>query len=110
MEIAISHLLIVMAVMAVATFITRSLPFIVFHKQSEHPLLDYLFKYLAPVLMVLLLVYSFKNEAFISLAFVPELIGLLVTLILHLIWRQPLISIVTGTGVYMVLVQTAILA
>ena len=60
--------------------------------------------------MVLLLVYSFKNESFISLGFVPEVIGLVSTLIFHLLWRQPLISIVGGTAIYMVLVQIGFMA
>jgi len=81
------------------------LPFVLFHKKSDHPLLEYLGTYLPPVLMVLLLVYSFKNETFISLGFVPEIIALLCTLVFHLLWRQPLISIVGGTGIYMVLAQ-----
>ena len=109
MEITVSHLLVFMLVMAAATFITRVIPFVLFHKHSDHPLLEYLGRFLPPVLMVLLLVYSFKNETFLSLSFVPEVLGLLVTLVLHLLWRQPLISIVVGTGFYMTLVQTGLL-
>jgi len=105
MESSIGFLLVFMLVMAAATFITRALPFVLFHKKSDHPLLEYLGTFLPPVLMVLLLVYSFKNETFLSIGFVPEIIGLLSTLVLHLLWRQPLISIVGGTGVYMALVQ-----
>ena len=53
---------------------------------------------------------QFKNETFISLGFVPEIIGLLSTLVFHLLWRQPLISIVGGTAIYMVLVQMGFMA
>ena len=110
MENSISYLLLFMLVMAGATFITRALPFVLFHKKSDHPLVEYLGTYLPPVLMVLLLVYSFKNETFISLGFVPEVIGLVSTLVFHLLWRQPLISIVGGTAIYMVLVQIGFMA
>ncbi len=109
MEITMSQLMVFMLVMASATFITRALPFVLFDKHSDHPFLNYLGRFLPPVLMVLLLVYSFKNETFISLDFVPELLGLMVTLVLHLLWRQPLISIVVGTAFYMLLVQTHLL-
>ena len=104
------HLILVMLVMAVATFLTRALPFVVFYKTSDHPVLNYLGRVLPSVLMVLLVVYSFKNEHIMSISFLPELLALLITLWLHFIWRQPLVSIIGGTGLYMVFVQTGILA
>ncbi|MDP6968168.1 MAG: AzlD domain-containing protein [Gammaproteobacteria bacterium] len=103
------HLMLVMLVMAVATFLTRALPFVVLSKASDHPLLNYLGHYLPPVLMVLLLVYSFKHEDIMSINFVPELLGLLTTIVLHIVWRQSLVSIMGGTALYMVLVQSGVL-
>jgi branched-subunit amino acid transport protein AzlD len=99
----------VMLVMAVATFLTRALPFMFLSRASGHPLLNYLGDYLPPILMVLLVVYSFKNADMVSVKFLPELIGLFTTMLLHLLWRQPLISITGGTALYMLLVQTDIL-
>ena len=104
---SVSHLMAVMLVMAAATFLTRALPFWLFSKVADHPLLDFLGRYLPPMLMVLLLVYSFKNEDFMSLGFLPELAGLAITFFLHVTWRQPLVSILLGTAAYMILVQTA---
>ncbi|MDP6190452.1 MAG: AzlD domain-containing protein [Gammaproteobacteria bacterium] len=104
------HLILIMLVMAVATFLTRALPFVVFYKTSEHPILNYLGRVLPPVIMVLLVVYSFKNKDIMSIGFLPELLALLMVALLHFIWRQPLVSIIGGTGLYMVFVQTGMLA
>ena len=102
-------LLVVMLVMAIATFLTRALPFMFLSRASGHPLLNYLGDYLPPILMVLLVVYSFKNADVVSVNFLPELVGLFTTMLLHLLWRQPLVSIIGGTALYMLLVQTEIL-
>ena len=92
-------------VMTAATFLTRALPFVLLYKYAQNDLLVYLGRYLPPMLMVVLLVYSFQDENFISVDFLPELLGVVVTAVMHLLWRQPLVSITTGTGVYMVSIQ-----
>jgi branched-subunit amino acid transport protein AzlD len=55
--------------------------------------------------MVLLVVYSFKNDAAISVDFLPELACLALVAGLHIAFRQALLSIVGGTAAYMALVQ-----
>ncbi|MFT6927342.1 MAG: branched-subunit amino acid transport protein AzlD [Psychromonas sp.] len=105
------YLLLLIAVMAVATFITRVLPFILLYKVSDHPMLLYLGRYLPPVMMVLLLIYCFRDLRFSALSDGPaELLALLLVIALHL-WRgNALLSIMAGTGLYMFLSQSLALA
>lgn len=102
----IRYLLLFIAVMALATFATRALSFIVLHKVSDHPLLLYLGRYLPPVMMVLLVIYCFRDLRFTELTDGPaELLALTVVVVLHL-WRgNALLSIMAGTGLYMFLCQ-----
>ncbi|PKH03074.1 branched-chain amino acid transporter [Psychromonas sp. MB-3u-54] len=107
----INYLLLFILVMAVATFITRVLPFILLYKISDHPMLIYLGRYLPPVMMVLLLIYCFKDLRFSTFDDGPaELLALLLVVALHL-WRaNALLSIMAGTGLYMYLSQSLVLA
>ena len=107
----IHYLLLFIAVMAVATFITRVLPFILLYKVSDHPMLIYLGRYLPPVMMVLLLIYCFRDLRFSTFSDGPaELLALLLVVVLHL-WRDnALLSIMAGTGLYMFISQSLVLA
>lgn len=98
----------VIAVLAVSTFFTRALPFLLLSRVANHPLLEYLGRFLPPIVMVLLVIYSFKTEASISVDFLPELGCLALVAALHLAFKQSLISIVGGTAAYMTLVQMGI--
>jgi branched-subunit amino acid transport protein AzlD len=102
---SISYLLIVIAVLSGVTFLTRILPFVLLYKVADHPMLVYLGRYLPPVLMVLLVLYTFKDVKFSGNWLPPELLGILLVTVLHLSLRQPLVSIMGGTAFYMVLLQ-----
>lgn len=102
------YLLTVIAVITAATFLTRVLPFVLLYKVADHHILIFLGKYLPPVMMVLLVVYTFKGEDLASTGFLPELGCLALTAILHLAFKHPLVSILGGTGAYMTLVQMGI--
>ena len=102
------YLFTVIAVITAATFLTRLLPFVLLYKVADHHILVFLGKYLPPVMMVLLVVYTFKNEDLTSTGFLPELGCLLLTAVLHLLFKHPLVSILGGTGTYMALVQMGI--
>ncbi len=92
--------------MSVATFATRATPFILFHKQGEHPVLVFLGRYLPPAIMLLLLIYCVKDiNWFVGKEGVNELTALTVVTVAHLAFRNPLISILLGTGLYMFLKQ-----
>ncbi len=102
---SVPYLIAVIGVMTAATFLTRVLPFVLLYRVADHPLLAYLGRYLPPVLMVLLVLYTFKNEDFSGAQALPELLALLLVVVLHLLLRNALVSIIGGTGCYMLLVQ-----
>lgn len=92
--------------MSLATFATRAAPFILFRKQGEHPVLVFLGRYLPPAIMLLLLIYCVKDiQWFVDKGGINELVALGVVTVSHLVFRNPLISILLGTGLYMVLKQ-----
>lgn len=104
-----AYLLTFIVVAALATFLTRLLPFVLLYRWAEHPLLKHLGRYLPPVLMVLLLMYALKDALVTGERLLPSLVALAVVAILHLMWRNPLVSILSGTGLYMFLTQTGLL-
>jgi len=99
------YLLSAITVMAAATFLTRILPFILLYRVSDHPLLGWLGRFLPPMMMVLLLVYAFKDSSIAAGDAFPQLGCLLLVALLHLLFRQALVSIAGGTAVYMLIVQ-----
>ena len=95
------------AVMAVVTFLTRALPFILFD-HGDHPpkLVLYLGKVLPPAIIAMLIVYCLKGVSFAALGgWVPPLIAGLAAVLLHLWKGNDLISIFGATVLYMILVQ-----
>ena len=99
--------LIILAV-AITTFATRVVPFIIFPKGKEIPLIiQYLGKVLTPAVIGMLVVYCLKSTSVFQAPHgVPEAIAVTVTAILHVWKRNNLLSIGTGTVLYMVLIQT----
>ncbi|WP_254262282.1 AzlD domain-containing protein [Marinobacterium weihaiense] len=88
---------------------TRALPFVLLYRWADHALLKHLGRYLPPVLMVLLLMYALKDALVTGQHLLPSLAALAVVAALHLWLRNPLISILSGTGLYMFLTQTGLL-
>lgn len=93
------------AVMAIVTILLRFLPFLVFRKQVP-PYISYLGKVLPAAIIGMLVVYCFKDTALTAHPFgIPELIAAACVVGLQVWKRNSLISILTGTVVYMLLVQ-----
>ncbi len=93
------------AVMAIVTILLRFLPFLVFRKQVP-PYITYLGKVLPAAIIGMLVVYCFKDTALTAHPFgIPELIAAACVVGLQVWKRNSLISILTGTVVYMLLVQ-----
>ena len=94
-------------IVALATALTRFLPFLVFKPTKETPkYLKFLASALPPAVFGMLVVYCFKNISFTApSAFLPELIATAVVITVHLLFRKMLISIASGTVVYMILVN-----
>lgn len=89
------------------TMTTRFLPFLIFQSEKERPqYIQYLGKVLPSAVFGLLVVYCLKNVSILEGSRgIPELIGIVVTVILHKWKRQMLVSIAGGTICYMLLVQ-----
>ena len=95
------------AVMAVVTFLTRALPFLLFGRGNRVPqVVLYLGKYLPPAVIAMLIVYCLRGVSFTAAAgWVPSLIAAVAVVALHLWKKNNLLSILGGTVIYMVLVQ-----
>jgi len=96
------------AVMAVVTFLTRALPFLLFGRGSQVPrVVLYLGKYLPPAVIAMLIVYCLRGISFSTPSgWLPSLIAAAAVVVLHLWKKNNLLSILGGTILYMVLVQT----
>ena len=95
------------AVMALVTFLTRALPFVLFDR-GEHPpkVVMYLGQVLPPAIIAMLIVYCLKGVSFATLAgWVPSLLAGGTAVLLHLWKGNDLLSIFGATVLYMVLVQ-----
>jgi branched-subunit amino acid transport protein AzlD len=106
------ELLAFIAVCAVATLATRVVPFVALARQADHPLILHLGRYLPPAVMLVLVIYALRDfrplaEGQLNLADngLPMLLAALVVTALHLWRRNALLSIVVGTGLYMLMVQ-----
>ncbi len=107
MTLSISQSILIIVVVALCTFATRVIPFLLFGGGKKVPVMvQYLGKVLPMAIMGTLVIYCLKHISFSAAEnFVPELISVAVVVILHLWRRNTLISIAGGTICYMVLIQ-----
>lgn len=94
-------------IMMAATVLTRALPFIFLKSDKPTPkIIEYFGKTLPYASVSLLVIYCLRNISFAEVSgYLPVLISVAVTALLH-IWKgKTLISICAGTLVYMILVQ-----
>ena len=93
---------------AIATMLTRFLPFLCFKPDSElPPYVKYLGKALPSAIFAMLVVYCLRDTSLLTGNHgIPEAIALVVTTLIHVWKRQMLLSMFLGTVCYMVLVQT----
>ena len=101
------HSLIIVAMVALATQITRWTPFLLFSGDKKLPkVVEDLGRLLPPAMMGLLVVYSLRSTDLLGGSRgIPEAIAVAVTAGLHLWRRNTLLSILAGTACYMLLVQ-----
>ena len=95
------------AVMAIITFLTRALPFLLFDRGESPPkLVLYLGRVLPPAIIAMLIVYCLRGVSFSTPGgWVPQLLCVAVVVALHLWKHNNLLSIFGGTVLYMVMVQ-----
>ena len=99
--------MITIGMVILGTMLTRFVPFLVFPAGKPTPkYIQYLGKVLPAAVFGLLVVYCLKNVSlFVGSHGIPELLGIVAVVGLHLWKRQMLLSIAGGTVCYMLLVQ-----
>ncbi len=103
----VTQQIITIAMCVLGTMATRFLPFLVFRENRTTPkYITYLGKALPAAVFAMLVVYCLKNVTLTASPFgIPEAAAILVTVLVHLLKRQMLLSVAGGTVVYMFLVQ-----
>ena len=92
----ITQIAALIAVMAVVTFSTRALPFLLFGRG----------RFLPPAVIAMLIVYCYRSVSFTAVSgWAPAFIAGAAVVSLHLWKKNDMLSIVGGTILYMVLVQ-----
>ena len=112
-------------VMAVVTFLTRAIPFLLFDRGESPPkLVLYLGRVLPPAVIAMLIIYCLRSPALtvpedltaslsgfwqavvaFFVGWAPQLIAGVVVVVLHLWKKNNLLSIFGGTILYMILIQ-----
>lgn len=102
------HAMIIILVMGLMTLATRILPVLIFGRGEKVPdYILYLGKVVPYTAMGLLIVYCLKDVPVLdSPHALPEIISLAVVVLSYLWKRNSIFSVVIGTALYMVLVQT----
>ena len=96
---------VLIAVMAAVTMLLRWLPFLIFHNHTPSYIL-YLGKVLPAAIIGMLVIYCLKDVDVLRSPYgLPELMAGAATVGIHVWKRNSLVSILSGTIVYMVLIQ-----
>lgn len=98
--------LISILIMALVTALIRFIPFFVFGRKKTPAYIEYLGKVLPAAVMGMLVVYCLKDMRFDEYVnFVPSLVGVILTVIVQALKRNPIYSILAGTIIYMILLR-----
>lgn len=102
-----TYYLIGILIMAAVTVLLRALPFLAFGGKRKVPgFITRLSSRLPYAVMIMLVVYCLRNISFSGTAsFLPECICVVIVILLHLWRHNTILSIVSGTVIYMLLVQ-----
>ena len=98
---------ILIAVAAIVTIALRAVPFVLFGGKRKMPdKIRQIADILPPAIMGVLVIYCLKNPiASLDMSLVYQLIAVAVVVLMHLWRRNTLLSIFTGTAVYMLLIN-----
>ena len=100
------HGVALISVVAVVTMLLRFVPFAIFGRSKTPDYITYISSILPHAIMGMLVVYCVKDVNIAAAPHgIPELIAGGVVVGLHLWKKNTLLSIVTGTIVYMLLIQ-----
>lgn len=107
MKLTTIQTIIIIAVIAMGTMITRFLPFILFKgEKGKNKYIQYFGRVLPYAAIGLLVVYCLKDVSLTTPSYgLPEGIAILIIGILHYWKENTVLSIGAGTVIYMILVQ-----
>lgn len=99
--------IITIVILAVMTALTRALPFLVFPAGKPTPkYIQYLGKALPLAVFGMLVVYCLKDVQWLEGMYgIPEVVGILACVIMHVWRRQLFLSMAVSTAVYMILIR-----
>ena len=99
--------IVTIVIVIIGTIITRFLPFLIFPESTTPPrYIQYLGKVLPFAVIGMLVIYSLKNVSFHSGGHgLPEIIAISCITLLYKWKKNTLLCIITGTILYMLLVQ-----
>ena len=106
--------IIIIVILAVVTFMTRALPFIIFsagksRKKETPKYIQYLGKALPLAVFGMLVVYCLKDVQWLDGSHgIPEILGIAAVVLMHLWRRQLFLSMAVGTAVYMILIRVLV--
>ena len=102
-----TYTLISIGIIAAVTALTRFLPFVVFSGKKKTPnYVLWLGRVLPYAIMGMLVVYCLKSVALTTAPYgIPELVGCVSVVLLHLWKRNSILSIAGGTAIYMLIVN-----
>lgn len=99
------------AIAAVTNFLTRWLPFAIFTnnksgRQNVAPFVKGLGDFLPPAIMMMLVVYCYRNLDWGNLnSSIPEILAGIITVVIH-VWRRSMfLSLIVGTLSYILLLN-----
>ena len=101
------HAAALVAVIAAVTIALRFVPFLLLRGRETPPFIAYLGRVLPYAIMGMLVVYCLRGVTFGNVSnWLPQLIATAAVAALHVWKRNTLLSIIAGTAIYMILVQT----
>lgn len=102
--------IITIVILAVVTFMTRALPFLIFPAGKPTPkYVQYLGKALPLAVFGMLVVYCLKDVQWLEGSHgIPEILGIAAVVLMHLWRRQLFLSMAVGTAVYMILIRVMV--
>lgn len=102
--------IVTVVILAVVTFMTRALPFLVFPAGKPTPkYIQYLGKALPLAVFGMLVVYCLKDVQWLEGSHgIPEILGIAAVVLMHLWRRQLFLSMAVGTAVYMILIRVLV--
>ncbi|MCF0112150.1 MAG: AzlD domain-containing protein [Erysipelotrichaceae bacterium] len=101
-----TEVVLLIGIMAAATYLPRMIVFLVFSKGTTPKWIAYLSGVLPTAIMGFLIVYCLHSVSVFTYPYgIPEAIGVLATVLLHVWKRNTLLSISLGTVVYMIVLR-----